>query len=424
MYRKIFQRTIIIGLCIITLTRSVVTLDEPAQAVRVYTRNIEFDYAAWIFNALGVKAGQLAMDAPRYMTEQQQHDTVIQYLDLLRQSMDLKNQIQVVLADPNQDNPQAAAAPVQETLDGVQSQLDTLAPLAETILQQQISAVVSDIGLSLEGQPVPPILYHATPLPMALIISPRDVIRQDANISLEADISVTDISALETQIESNEDVSALVVPIGGVGVYPTMVIESTDLTWLVQTISHEWVHNYLTMRPLGINYDTTPELRTMNETTASIAGDEIGSAVIARFYPELAPPPAPAATPQPESTPAADPIPTPQPPAFDFNTEMHTTRVHVDELLAAGQIEEAEAYMETRRQVFWEQGYLIRRLNQAYFAFYGAYADSPGGAAGEDPVGPAVRALRANSPSLADFINRIAWMNSFSDLQNIVDTTP
>jgi len=364
------------------------------------------------------------MDAPRYMTEQQQHDTVIQYLDLLRQSMDLKNQIQVVLADPNQDNPQAAAAPLQETLDGVQSQLDTLAPLAETILQQQISAIVSDMGLSLEGQPVPPILYHATPLPMALIISPRDVIRQDANISLEADISVTDISSLETQIESNEDVSALVVPIGGVGVYPTMVIESTDLTWLVQTISHEWVHNYLTMRPLGINYNTTPELRTMNETTASIAGDEIGSAVIARFYQELAPPPAPAATPQPESTPAADPIPTPQPPAFDFNTEMHTTRVHVDELLAAGQIEEAEAYMETRRQVFWEQGYLIRRLNQAYFAFYGAYADSPGGAAGEDPVGPAVRALRANSSSLADFINRIAWMNSFSDLQNIVDTTP
>jgi hypothetical protein len=203
-----------------------------------------------------------------------------------------------------------------------------------------------------------------------------------------------------------------------------MVIESTDLTWLLQTISHEWVHNYLTLRPLGMNYDTTPELRTMNETTASIAGDEIGSAVISRFYPELAPPPAPAANPQPQSTPASEPTPTPQLPTFDFNTEMHTTRVRVDELLAAGQIEEAETYMESRRQIFWEHGYLIRRLNQAYFAFYGAYADSPGGAAGEDPVGPAVRALRANNASLADFINQIAWMNSFSDLQNAVGTTP
>jgi hypothetical protein len=41
----------------------------------------------------------------------------------------------------------------------------------------------------------------------------------------------------------------------------------------------------------------------------------------------------------------------------------------------------------------------------------------PGGAAGEDPVGPAVRALRAQSESLADFINTISWMSSFEDLQ-------
>ena len=45
----------------------------------------------------------------------------------------------------------------------------------------------------------------------------------------------------------------------------------------------------------------------------------------------------------------------------------------------------------------------MRKLNQAYFAFYGAYADQPGGAAGEDPVGPAVRALRERSQGLADF---------------------
>ena len=67
---------------------------------------------------------------------------------------------------------------------------------------------------------------------------------------------------------------------------------------------------------------------------------------------------------------------------------MHKTRVHVDELLAEGKIDEAEAYMEQRRQIFVQNGYYIRRLNQAYFAFYGAYADVPGGAAGEDPVGP------------------------------------
>jgi hypothetical protein len=99
---------------------------------------------------------------------------------------------------------------------------------------------------------------------------------------------------------------------------------------------------------------------------------------------------------------------------------MHTTRVDVDALLASGRIVEAEDYMELRRRLFVEHGFFIRRLNQAYFAFYGAYADIPGGPAGEDPVGPAVRALRSQSHSLSDFVKRIAWMTSFEQLQRAV----
>jgi len=107
-------------------------------------------------------------------------------------------------------------------------------------------------------------------------------------------------------------------------------------------------------------------------------------------------------------------------PPFDFRAEMHETRVAADALLAEGKIDEAEAYMESRRQVFLKNGYLLRKINQAYFAFYGAYADTPGGAAGEDPVGPAVRALRAQSKSLADFVNTIAKMTSFQQLKDAV----
>jgi len=54
-------------------------------------------------------------------------------------------------------------------------------------------------------------------------------------------------------------------------------------------------------------------------------------------------------------------------------------------------------------------GYYIRKLNQAYFAFYGAYADVPGGPAGEDPVGPAVRALRSQSQSPAVSLPAMGW---------------
>ncbi|HLB46456.1 MAG TPA: hypothetical protein VJL59_05460, partial [Anaerolineales bacterium] len=86
------------------------------------------------------------------------------------------------------------------------------------------------------------------------------------------------------------------------------------------------------------------------------------------------------------------------------------------ELLAVGRIGEAEAYMEARRRVFVEHGYQVRKLNQAYFAFYGAYNVGPG-AGGQDPVGPAVRQLRDRSPSVKAFLDQISWMTSFEALQ-------
>jgi hypothetical protein len=88
---------------------------------------------------------------------------------------------------------------------------------------------------------------------------------------------------------------------------------------------------------------------------------------------------------------------------------MRETRINTDRLLAEGQIEEAEAYMESRRRLFVEQGYYIRKLNQAYFAFYGAYASDPGGgAAGDNPVGNPVQALWAANPSIKPFLDALA----------------
>ena len=89
---------------------------------------------------------------------------------------------------------------------------------------------------------------------------------------------------------------------------------------------------------------------------------------------------------------------------------MHETRVNVDEMLADGQVAEAENYMEARRQFFWENGYHIRKLNQAYFAFHGAYADQPGGAAGAaDPVGPAVERAPEFSEAWAGLSRAHSW---------------
>ncbi len=390
---------------------------EQTEKVRAFTRNVEFDYVSWTLEAFGIKFQQIALGSARYIPETKRRQIVLDYLNLVAEIQQATYRLNDIFADPGIEDPQKASSEVSAELDSLREKHDHLAPLAEAILQDQTANIVAQMDLALGGQPIPPILYHSTPLPLALIISPRHIIRQDENISLLADLSIEQQANLEKLVDNALDVSSLVVGIGGVGVYPTMVMQTTDLNWLAEVVAHEWVHNFLSLRPLGVNYLTSPELRTINETTASIAGKEIGRALIERDYPEFLPPPPPELPP---STTTAQPgaFPhTPEPPNFDFRTEMRETRITVDALLEENKIEEAEAYMEARRTVFWENGYHLRKINQAYFAFYGAYADQPGGAAGEDPVGAAVRALRAQSPSLAAFLTQISWMTSFEQLQ-------
>jgi hypothetical protein len=387
-----------------------------ADRVRFYTREIEFDYPNWVWEATWTKLEQAATGTPFTFDRGTNKQIVFEYLRTTQTLMQTENSIEQIYADPNTADKEKATALLRSQRDELSARQKELAPFAEAILQSQLSESLAQLGLTTIGQPLPPVLYHNSPTPLALIVSPRDKIEQSANISVLPTLTIDEQIQLEDEVAKSLDVSTLVVPIGGVGVYPTMVMETTDLRWMLNTIAHEWTHNYLNVRPLGLNYSTTPELRTMNETTASIAGDEVGLLVLQNYYPELL-----ASDSNSNLTLINNPflpatsLDDPQP--FDFRAEMHETRVTADELLAQGKIEEAESYMEARRQFFWENGYLLRKLNQAYFAFHGAYADVPGGAAGEDPVGPAVRALRAQSDSLADFINTIAWMTSFEQLQ-------
>lgn len=393
--------------------------DQTVEQVRDHTRQIEFDYVAWTWNALEVKFHEAAKDTSNYLSLEEQRQVVLQALDLVQQVQVAEAQLSLIYTDPNIEDPETQAEPVRAKLDELHKAQGQLNPLAENVLQEMVADTYHHLGFNPGGQPLPPVLYHSTPLPWALIVSPRGIIRQDANISLETELSLEDRIALEEQVNTKMDMSSLVVPVGGVGVYPTMVAQTTNINWLVEVIAHEWMHNYLTLRPLGLLYEHAAETRTMNETSANIAGKEIGAALIRKYFPEFVPP-EPVETVNGETLQAEQPAED-TPPPFDFRAEMHKTRVMVDALLEKGKIEEAEGYMEVRRQFFWDNGYPIRKLNQAYFAFHGAYADQPLGAAGEDPVGAAVRQLRAQSASLHDFIQTMAWLTSYEQLQNVVD---
>jgi hypothetical protein len=402
----------LIFLCAVTLalTKSTVVIATPEDKAHLYTRTIEFDYLGWTLNAVGIKTGEAGIGVTEKLTLFQKHQVVVRYFDLVRQLESVTGKVQAIYSDPSVKNPQLTAKDDLTQQEALQAALGRLDPIVEDILQQQVAETVIKLGIARIGEVLPPVLYHTSATPKSLITSPRNKIEQDVSISLMADLTLAETSQLEAQVEEKTGESALVVGTGGIGVYPTMVMRTSDLPWVVNTIAHEWTHNYLTMRSLGLNYDTTPQLRIMNETTASIAGNEIGALVLKTYYPELSDNLG-------RSSKAAAPV---KADTFNFQVEMHQTRVTVDDLLAQGKVNEAEQYMEQRRQVFVDHGYLIRKLNQAYFAFYGAYADSPVSAAGEDPVGEAVRELRANSPTLAVFLRKIAWMNSYEDLQKAV----
>jgi hypothetical protein len=192
-----------------------------------------------------------------------------------------------------------------------------------------------------------------------------------------------------------------------------MIMETSNLSWLVEVVAHEWSHHWMSFYPIGYNYTVDVQVRSINETVASTLDKEIANLVIARYYPEFLP------EPQPETNAkSAEPAPN-VPLPFDFRAEMAETRNEAEKLLADGDIVGAERYMEERRQIFVENGYAIRKLNQAYFAFYGAYQAEPGGAPGADPVGPLVREVRSNSPTLREFMDKMASVGSFVELEVI-----
>ncbi len=403
---KRYPLILIIFLIVLALTKSnsrPQTLDEKIHSV---VSKFDFDFYSWTANAIWTKISQDSIGGIHYFSRNSLHQIVIDCTNTVNEIGYTNDKIKTIFSDPNIPDPTSKTESLRTRLALLEESWNSLEPFAESTLEYQVTTELNDLGLTTLGQPIPWVLYHVSPLPQNIIISRKEKIGTIANFILKP-IPVDTANTLENKVDSQLKVSSLVVEIGGLADYPTMVMRTSALDWIIDTVSHEWIHLYLSQRPLGLNY-TTPELRTMNETTASIAGNEIGKFVLEKYYPELAI--------ETNFVSSNQDAKNADQPEFNFRNEMHLTRINVDNMLSEGLISEAEAYMEQRRVIFWQHGYEIRKLNQAYFAFYGSYADTPGGAAGEDPVGPAVRDLRKKSPTLKAFLDRISQMSSYSDL--------
>lgn len=377
----------------------------------------QFDYIAWEVGALAAKSQATLVGVHRYMDESARVAFVQAYFGDLSAVQALERQIEAVYADPAVTNPDSVTAAQRAERDQRRADLAARQSTVEAILEGQVAAVLIDEGFGTFGQLIPPIAMRFTQVPNLLIVSPRESIRFDVSINLNP-LTVDQKEALESRIDREQDVSSLIVPLGGIALYPAMILETSNLTWAVETFAHEWVHHYLFMFPLGLSYDFDSEARTINETVADVFGKEIGAKVLARYYGDA--PAARGASFTVNDTP-------PDAPAFDFGAAMHETRVTVDALLADGQVEAAEAYMRERQQLFYDNGYTVRKLNQAFFAFYGGYqGGAMQGAGGSDPIGDAVRHIRAATDTAHDFVVAVRGITTRTALLALAEslTTP
>lgn len=331
---------------------------------------------------------------------------VLEYFSSVERIKALRSELEAINAGSRQGD----VALLEAELSRLQQQKIALENVVERTLERQVREALSREGIF---NPVekyirlkiafPPLNFNLGKPPHLLVVSPRDRIESIREVTLKQSIAVEEMESIEDEVDKL-GVSSLVVELGGFsGTYPTFVTDEASLRFTLDTVTEEWLHQYLVFKPLGFLHllDLTGisrnyEIATMSETLAGMVGKEIGSIVYEKYYQR-------GDGSQPQAAESA----------FDFNKEMREIRRAVDEYLAQGEIEPAEEFMEEKRQYLASEGYHIRKLNQAYFAFHGTYADKP---TSISPIGVEMRELRSQSASLKEFLDAAAAMTSRQDL--------
>lgn len=361
-----------------------------------------FSIAAWEVRRLpAVVASWIAADG---QVDTDASAVVTRYFEL----GDARRAAEYRLARVNSGAEAGDAAALTATLDAINAEHQALAPAAADVLAAQITEVLIELEMEGAGDgPWPPVSFVLETPPRLLIVSPADRIQTLRTVNLKQSVTDADRATIEASVNALGVVS-LVDDLGGIGAtYPAFVSARGSLNWVIETAVEEWLHQYLFFKPLGFRYAAylldlggDPGIATVNETFAEIVSDEIAAIVMRRYYPAQV---------------AVGHEPDPS--AFDFDAAMRDIRRHVDDLLVDGRIEEAATYMNERRDYLELNGYYIRKLNQAYFAFHGRYAAAPHSV---DPLGDQLRAYRAGFPELSDFVAAVSVVRSRDELAQLM----
>lgn len=325
-------------------------------------------------------------------------------LEAVRRYFELTSALRAELNSPE---PDAAL------IEALENERATYENDVERFLERAITEVIQSAGLQ---RPLPlfrsvevtwpPVAIELTSPPRLLVRSPRDRIERLGDTLLKPGLTLAEVETIEARAE-NAETSALVVSLGGLAAYPAIVRDDRSYAAVLETAAHEWVHHYLAFYPLGRQWGLGGDAEVLNETVASIAGREIARLVMLR-YPIEFPPGEDGSGP-----------PSHRDPDVDFNAEMRALRLAVDDFLTSGRVAEAEQLMEQKRRELAERGIVIRKINQAYFAFYGTYGDSP---QSSNPIGPLFDTLWQRTGDIGIFLRLARNITSRQQLEDLVDS--
>jgi hypothetical protein len=394
------------GLIVVSAMMSLVLLGGSCAPAPDFDRQLKsvvkpyrFSIAGWEFQAIPAEVSKWLFRGSQKANDEVK--LVNEYFATVGQIKSLKTEIEAV----KKGDKEGDLASLQTKLDNLLVQRAANDGTVEGVIARQIKETLVEQGIynPVVGLKVsfPPLIFSLEPPPNLLVVSPRERIESMREIPLQSTISRDEMETIEAEVDKL-NVSSLVVGLGGFATYPSVVSNETDLQFALNTVAEEWLHQYLAFKPLGFRYlldlsgiARNYEIAIMNETLAGMVSKEIGAIVYEKYYA------------QPESQPEA-------PPDFDFNREMREIRRAVDQYLAQGEIKTVEEFMEQKRQYLASKGYYIRKLNQAYFAFHGTYADRP---TSISPIGVEMRELRRQSVSLKEFLETVSEMTSHQELK-------
>lgn len=276
----------------------------------------------------------------------------------------------------------------------------------EEFIESTLSSVISEQNINLIGMmQFPPVDIRLIELPKLLVISPRNEILHLDDVLINSDINFNDILYIEESIYNQHNLSSIVLNIGGIATYPSSIPKNKNIKDVFIISAHEWIHHYLFFTNLGQNMFKSTEMRILNETLASRVSEELFIHIVKYLNQEY----------QLNLEDDFDKIKAGNVNKFDFSEEMVKTRINTELLLKENKIIEAENYMERQRLIFVENGYNIRKLNQAYFAFYSSYADS---SASNTSIGNELDEFRNYFTNLESFILEMKKISNYEEFKN------